>query len=466
MAIRDVGSKPTAGASAPGHAGGLPPGLEKGMSEAGLLQGGKNPKEAAQGLVATLAKAGFQAPARGDLAAQLTAALKAFQQANNLPPNGQLNAATAQALQNAGLLGSPDAQQAQQKKSEKDGFERGGGSLLKQGERQRADVVKQGTPDTNFLDALLHQLGPGGAHEGTSPTDVRAAAQASEAYAQNVDKKAQLAEAKKGEGAQKKGSTTDAQREAEQPTNQQLDRGNAAGVKVMRGLRSDSARTDEKRRRDSLLGKDATELGILDEEADEDALEGAGDEGQQKKRGQGGEHGGATDDGSDSHGSAGPGEDGRERDRGNASSGDDNHRDARRGNASIDDGNGDGAGHYSVPAMAEQAVAALSRIVKDAAVENRATTYSWDVTFYKPGVYGPGQKAQELVHLVVDKATAFDPVWTKAQANIAILVKRLDGDAVAPSLDDIIHAIRQARSRDGDDTATKLKKVVRPIGRA
>lgn len=468
MAIRDVGQKPSVGA---GTAGGLPPSVEKGLSDAGLLQGGKSPRDAAIGVVANLSRAGFQAPAttaRGDLAAQLTAALKAFQQANNLPANGQLNAATAQALRTAGLLGGSQAEQAQQaqqqKTADKDGFERGAPSLLKQGEKQRADLVNQGTPDTNFLDALLNQLGPGGPNEGTSASDVHGAAQASEAQAHNVDKK--VAEAKKAEGAQKKGSTSEAQKEPEVASNQQLDRGTSSGVKVARGLKTDNARTDEARRRDALAGHDPTELGILDEEADEDALEGTGEDGQQKRRGQGGEHGGASDDGSEASGSAGPGEDGRERDRGNASSGDDDHGDERRGNASIDGGGEDGAGHYRVPSMSEQAFTALDKIVKDAAVENRATTYSWDVTFYRPGVYGPGQKAQELVHLVVDKATAFDPVWSKAQANLGALVKRLDPEGQAPSLDDIIQAIRQARSRDGDDTAPQLKKVLRPIGRA
>lgn len=467
MAIRNVGDpKPQPGA---GSAGGLPPTVEKALGDAGLLQGGKSPKEAAQNLLGTLKKAGFEAPPgapKGDLAAQLSASLKSFQKTVGLQQNGQLNPPTTDALKTAGLIQSPESQQAKQKAVEKDGFERGGASLLKQGEKQRADAVNAGTPDTNFLDALINQLGTGGPNEGTSASDIKGAAQASDAQAQSVDKK-NVAEAKKGEGVNKKGSTTDAQKEPEVASNQQMDKGHAAGVKVARGLKTENAKTDEKRRKDALSGKDPTELGILDEEADDDALEGAGEDGKQKRRGQGGENGGADDNGSEASGSEGPGEDGRERDKGNAQSGDEDHNDRRRGHASIDDGSDDGAGHYRVPSMAEQAVAALDKIVKDAAVENRATTYSWDVTFYRPGVYGAGQKAQELVHLVVDKATAFDAVWTKAQANIAILVKRLDPDGQAPTVEDIIQAIRQARSRDGGDvTAPQLKKVTRPIGRA
>lgn len=482
MAIRDVGSKPGAGAGA-GSAGGLPPGVEKGLGDAGLLAGGKLPREAAQALVQLLGRAGFQAPAGArDLSGQLVAALKQFQQAQKLPTTGQLDAATTQALKNTGVLGGPDAKQGAQqavqqgaqqaaqqtlkKPGEKDGFERGPPSLLKQGERHRADLVQQSTPDTNFLDALLNKLGPGGPNEGTSATDIKGAAQANDAHAQTVDHKAKVTEAQKGEDAQKKGSTKSSQKEPEMASNQQLDRGTAAGVKVARGLRTESSKTDEQRRRDALSGKEPTELGILDEEADEDALEGTGDDGNQRRRGQGGEGSGASDDGADATGSAGPGEDGRERERGNASSGDEDHADPRRGNASMDDGSGEGAGHYRVPGITEQARAALAKIVKDAAVENRATTYSWDVTFYKPGVYGAGQKAQELVHLVVDRATAFDAVWQKAQANIALLVRRMDADGEAPSLDEIIQAMRQARARDGDNSAAQLRKMMRPMGKA
>ena len=154
-----------------------------------------------------------------------------------------------------------------------------------------------------------------------------------------------------------------------------------------------------------------------------------------------------------------------ERDSGNASSGDRKY-DEPRGHASVDDGSGDGAGHYRVPSISEQAFAALEKISKDVAAENRATTYSWDVLFFKPGVYGAGQKAQELVHLVVEKATAFDPVWAKAQANLNAMVKRMDPDGDVPSLDDIIAALRQARAREGDVEAPKIGKITRPIGKA
>jgi hypothetical protein len=406
---------------------------------------------------------GFEAPAGGknDLATQLIAALKVFQQANGLPVNGQLNAQTMLALKNAGVVGDPAQLAAQTKQAEKDGFEKGP-TLLSKGDKLRADAVKLGTPDTNFLDALLNQLGTGGPNEGTSASDVKGAAHANEAQSQQVDK-SKVAEAKKAENAQKKGSAADARDNELATPQQRLDKGTGIGVKVNRGLRASETRTSEKKRNAALAGEDPTELGILDEEADPEALEGAGDDGD-KKRGRGGEHAGGQAEGEETSASAGGAGDGNERDRGNASSGDQDHDAERRGDAQM--GDEEGAGHYRMATVSEQAFAALTKIARDAAVENRATTYSWDVTFYKPGVYGAGQQAQELVHLVVDKATAFDPVWHKAQANLTALVSRTDPGGHVPSLDDIIQAIRQARAREGDESAGKLTKFTRPVGRA
>ncbi|MCC7111580.1 MAG: peptidoglycan-binding protein [Deltaproteobacteria bacterium] len=463
MARRDVGAKP--GAAPSGVAGAMPTPLEKGLGEAGLLKGGASPQDAASGLLGRLAKGGFQAPPGQSLPAALTAALKQFQAKQGLAASGKLDAATQSALQKAGMLSQAEAAPAKQAKADKDGFEKQGPSLLKQGEQRRADQVNQASPDTNFLDALINQLGAGGPNEGTSATDIKGASAGHDS--KNVETQQKVQEAKKGDGVQKKGTAAANEKEAPLATPQQMDRGNAQGVKVARGLRAENTKTDEKKRKDALDGKDPTELGILDEEADEEALEGAGDDGK-KRRGQGGdqESGGKDEDGTDSGGSGvGAEAEASERDRGNATSGDERFHE-ERGHASLDDGSEAEAGYYRVPSVSEQCVQALERIRKDAAVENRATTYSWEVTFYRPGTYGPGQKAQELVHLVVDKATAFDAVWTKAHANLVALVKRADPEGEAPSLDDIVGAIRQARAREGDASAATLGKVHKPVSRA
>jgi len=86
--------------------------------------------------------------------------------------------------------------------------------------------------------------------------------------------------------------------------------------------------------------------------------------------------------------------------------------------------------------------------------------------FYKPGIYAAGQKAQDLVHLVVMSATAFDPIWQKAQANLQVLVRKLERDGAVPSFDDLVAALRQARARDGGTAAPALGKLRRPPGRA
>jgi hypothetical protein len=103
-----------------------------------------------------------------------------------------------------------------------------------------------------------------------------------------------------------------------------------------------------------------------------------------------------------------------------------------------------------VPPVSEQAWAALASIRRDEHEENRATTYSWDATFYRPAVYGPGQKAQDVLHLVVKKATAFDAVWQKSVEALTALVHRFEKDAAAPTIDDVVAALRQARARDGE----------------
>jgi hypothetical protein len=420
---------------------------------------GQSPADAAKALLGGLKDAGFQAPtsAGKDLGAQLSAALKAFQQARGLPPTGKIDGATTEALKNLGTPAEPTAAE----KAGRDGFERGAPSLLKQGEKQRVDVAKSGSPDTNFLDALLNKLG---GDQGVT-ADRKGYVGGTAETATNASKTDAAKEAKKvNEADNKTGSTSDAKKAAREESAQQLDRAKDAKVQVARGLKAEQTRTEEQRRKDALFGKNPTERGLLDEEADEDAD--AGDGGEGKKRGRGGDQqAGAHGSGSDTAGADGE-RDGNERSRGNAHSGSKDDGDPSRGVASLDDGSGVDAEHYRVPTLSEQAFTALGKIQKDPQDGLRATTYSWDVVFYKPGIYAAGQKAQDLVHLVVTSATAFDPVWQKAQANLQILVRKLERDGAVPTFDDIVGALRQARARDGDVVAPVLGKLRRPLGRA
>jgi hypothetical protein len=460
--MTSVGNKPTLNTSpttSPPTTGTLPPQVGKSLQDGGLVKPGQSPADAAKALLGGLKDAGFQAPSSAgkDIGAQLAAALKAFQQARGLPANGKVDGATAEALKNLGTPAEPSAAE----KANHDGFERGAPSLLKQGEKQRVDVAKSGSPDTNFLDALLNKLG--GDHGVTA--DRKGYVGGTADTATNASKTDAAKDAKKvNEADNKTGSTSDAKKAAREESSQQLDRAKDSKVQVARGLKAEQTRTEEQRRKDALFGKNPTERGLLDEEADEDAD--AGDGGDGKKRGRGGDQqAGAHGDGSDTAGSNGE-RDGNEKSRGNAQSGAKDDGDPSRGVASLDDGSGVDAEHYRVPTLSEQAFAALGKIQKDPQDGLRATTYSWDVVFYKPGIYAAGQKAQDLVHLVVTSATAFDPVWQKAQANLHILVRKLERDGPVPTFDDIVGALRQARARDGDTAAPALGKLRRPPGRA
>ncbi len=459
ITMHNPGSAPAPSSSSSGGASGLPPQQEKGASS---LAPGQSPKTTAENVVSSLNSKGFEAPpaAPKDLASQLAGALKDFQKQAGLPPNGQLGGKTNDALKNIGIAGQP-AEAEKGPKADKDGFERGASSLMKQGDKSRVDQAKNSTPDTNFLDALLNKLGGDQGVTADKAGQVGGSSQTS-----SETQKADAAkEAKKtSEASDAKSGATEAKKASKDEQQQQLDKAKESKVQVARGLKANEVKTEEQRRKNALAGKDPTEKGILDEEADEDATQGEGGEG--KKRGKGGDQqAGAHGDGTDTAGGAGD-HDGNEKSQGNAQSGDEDHGDPARGHASLDDGSGSGAGHYKVPSMSEQAFASLQKIQRDPSAQNKATTYSWDVVFYKPGIYGAGQKAQDLVHLVVQSATAFDPVWQKAQANLQVLVRKLERDGAVPAIDDIVGALRQARAREGDKEAVLLGKLTRPPGRA
>jgi hypothetical protein len=448
--------------SAPAAQAGVPAGIQQAVTSTGIAQPGQPPADAAKQLLGNLNSQGFQAPATAgkDFGNQLGGALRSFQGAQGLQQTGKLDNPTADALKNLGLAGAP-TEQAGAEKATKDNFERGGLGLLKQGERGRADAAKNSTPDTNFLDALINKLGGDKGVTSDKAGQVGGAAET----ATQMSKSESASDVKKATETDKSGQSDAKKASREDAAQSNLDKiVKDSKLQVARGLKADQTKTDEQRRKAALTGKDPTERGILDEEADEDATEGDGGEGQ--KRGKGGDQSGGGHDaaGTDTAGDSGE-RDGNEKTRGNAHSGDDNYGDQKRGHASLDDGSDADAGHYRVPSLSEQAFASLDKIKRDQTASNKATTYTWDVMFFKPGIYSPGQKAQDLVHLVVKEATAFDAVWQRAQANLQVMVRRVERDAPVPTLDDIVGALRQARARDGDAGADKVT-FRRPPGRA
>ena len=105
-----------------------------------------------------------------------------------------------------------------------------------------------------------------------------------------------------------------------------------------------------------------------------------------------------------------------------------------------------------MPSLAEQVRDALDTITRDSDSIS-AATYSWDVTFFRPGVYGPGQPAPEIWRLVVERATAFDKVWREACDAITIKYLYLEPDREPPTMEDFVIALRRARVRDAPGSA-------------
>jgi hypothetical protein len=103
-------------------------------------------------------------------------------------------------------------------------------------------------------------------------------------------------------------------------------------------------------------------------------------------------------------------------------------------------------GHYRVPRLGEQVQAALDVVfrIDDGTVP---VHYTWDVSLYRPGVYVDGQAAEVVWRLVVDRAHAFDPVWQRAVDAIGARLLYLDPDADPLVLDDVLAALRRARVR-------------------
>lgn len=214
----------------------------------------------------------------------------------------------------------------------------------------------------------------------------------------------------------------------------------------------------DKARLDTVLARRAaTERGVQEAAGDPTATRGHGEV---KGQGAGQKGQGGAEGGGDTRG-AGPGalapQDGPAGDEtatGNTKAGDDDFLDETRGNANVrhdDDDNADqatleGEGHWRVPPLSEQVRAALEKIARDDDGSG-PVTYTWDVTFHRPGVYAAGQPAEELWHVGVHKATAFDPVWQQAADALVSRMLYAEPDAPPLTIHDFILALRRARVR-------------------
>ena len=94
--------------------------------------------------------------------------------------------------------------------------------------------------------------------------------------------------------------------------------------------------------------------------------------------------------------------------------------------------------------LIQQIRSALDAIVRDEGSASTATTYSWDVTFWKPNAAMLGQP---ILHLVVDRAGPFDPVWIKAREAIAHKQLEYEPGRALITQQDVVSALQRARVR-------------------
>lgn len=367
-------------------------GLVGQLKERGLTSGQKSAQQASTTLTAGLSARGFVGTGP-DIFSQLGSALKALQASQGLEVTGALDAKTMEALKKLGLVESSIG--VAPGSHTKDAFE-----TIQQKGAQTTTTAPDGQPLENAMDTLLGAMKSvieGMLGEGA----LSAAGQDAESAAAHAQLNAQgqAADASDNSHARRDGFGD------QDPNGKGTDRGDDSGLK-----------------------------GTAKKKGDKSGRVGDGDE----------EEGSAAD-GEDQDGASADGdEEGTEHAAGNASSGDDDLSDADRGHAST--GNTDAErGHYKVPALEEQIRDALGTLTRTEATSNRATTYTLDVVLRRPGVYGPGQNAQELLHLVVSDAGAFDDAWNQARESLRRLCAVVEPKAQLPAEEDWQAALRRAR---------------------
>ena len=132
---------------------------------------------------------------------------------------------------------------------------------------------------------------------------------------------------------------------------------------------------------------------------------------------------------------------------GNNYAGDDDDGDPRRGLANDDAAAAaDAFDHWEVPTLAVQLAAALTQIVRDDDGKGPAT-YRWDVRLLRPGHYSARQPAEELLHLQVTQAGPFDAVWKRGLDALNEKLQRYERDAPAVDERALSRALQQARYR-------------------
>jgi hypothetical protein len=432
-------------------------------------------------LLATLRAAGFPVSAAGSPENQLGSALKLFQESRGLPPNGRLDEKTRDALIDAGHLPQPAKSDAA-----------GGGGVGQKRDAPQVDLRPRADPKLGVGE--LSMRAPTGSEarpDGAKSSQGVELSQLSERVARDkppeVDLKSFLSSLRaagfqgQGKGAEQlKDSLKRLQKAEGLPQSGQLDARTAAAL-VRRGIidervlpmtlanaqnasdaqlaRSDSKRESEARADVKDARQDPSTRGTR-ETADAEASKGRGDvDGRDGASGAKGGEGDARDAASTSRAGtaqAAEGQQGtgdvndpwREGVEGNAPAGDDDVDDERRGRANVEDTalEEDEEGYWQVEPLSVQIEAGLASIARDDDGTG-AATYAWDFTLYRPGVYGAKQPAEKLFHLVVTKASPFDPLWEQAREALNDKLALLEPEAKRITIDDVTRTLRVARMK-------------------
>jgi len=446
------------------------------LSNAGLVQQGVNPTGVLQEIVNNLRGLGYTPNQGQDLAGQLREALTQMQERAGLRTTGQLDSKTLDTLVKLGALREP--RHTTTDKPPRDGFEKTGGRAV-----------------LSFLGGLFRGLGGARGKGGGDAQPGKDAAASKEAAAQakpeplpvrrgiqttrGAAQAAKAAEPARPQSAEPR-ATQSVQERTAQPVQSraqaevrpqaearplaearpQAGADNSAGRAQSQSSTLGQSATspptlEQARTATTAAQQDPTAKGLPEAKGDPRAVQGQGQtQGEAAARYDiGATHAGSIRESQGTDGDYHEYEEGAtERDHGGASSGEEHSNDAERGHAQLNDGSEAGPGHYKVPALSWQIAQALRSITRDPDESNRATTYSWDVTLFKPAIYGAGQKAAQLFHLVVVSADPFDPVWERAREELTRHLLRLEPQATLPEVEDFQSALRRARVSEAPAT--------------
>jgi hypothetical protein len=132
---------------------------------------------------------------------------------------------------------------------------------------------------------------------------------------------------------------------------------------------------------------------------------------------------------------------------GNAVAGTIEDDDPERGRANRDDDDADDAfQHWEVPSVHAQIEAAWPALERDDDGRGPAT-YGWVVVLHRPGIYAAGQPAPVILKLEVRHAGPFDPVWDEAVLALNSRLRAHDDDAPPLTRTRVAHALQRARYR-------------------